>query len=134
MGGRFEGNTLSMPNRAFQVLAWSMAVIAIVVLPLLDWGTLASLSTESWIGLTSLVVLGLLSEHLALGVHVGKAVSTSSITFLLIFGSVLLFGPEATALFTAISWFVSQFVLRRKALTKAVFNVAQIVASTIVRA
>ncbi len=73
-----------------------------------------------------MVILGLVSEQMALGVNVGKASSNSSITFLLVFGSVLLFGPEATCLFTSASWFITQFILGRKPLPKAVFNVAQI--------
>ncbi|MCH7563893.1 MAG: HD-GYP domain-containing protein [Gemmatimonadetes bacterium] len=115
-----------MRTRAFSKLAWFLAVVAAAMLPLLDWSFLFTLSTESWIGLSAMVILGLVSEQMALGVNIGKASSSSSITFLLVFGSVLLFGPEATALFTSASWFITQFILGRKPLSKAVFNVAQI--------
>lgn len=120
-----------MKNRSFQLLAWVMAGVALLVLPLLDWNVLTELPSASWVGILSMVLLGLVSEQLALGVHVGKAISSSSITFLLIFGCVLLFGPEATAFFAASSWFISQFFLQRKALPKAVFNVAQIFVSAV---
>ncbi|MHC5066577.1 MAG: HD-GYP domain-containing protein [Planctomycetota bacterium] len=95
----------------------------------MDWAAVIALPGVAWAGLVSLVVLGLFSEYSALNIEVGKALSTSSITFILIFASVILFGPEATTLFAGSSWFISQFVLRRKALAKAVFNVSQIVVS-----
>ncbi|GMR13099.1 MAG: HD-GYP domain-containing protein [Gemmatimonadota bacterium] len=120
-----------MHNRRFQILAIVTTLLSLALLPLLDWSKLATLPVESLVGLLAMAALGLISEQLALGVRVGNAVSDSSITFLLLYGSVLLFGPEATALFASSSWFVSQFMLRRKPLPKAVFNVAQFTISAV---
>ena len=96
-----------MRNRRFQILALVSALVSLALLPLLDWSKVATLPVESLVGLLAMAALGLISEQLALGVRVGSVVSDSSITFLLLYGSVLLFGPEATALFASTSWFVS---------------------------
>ena len=120
-----------MRNRRFKILAFVTTLLSLALLPLLDWSKVATLPVESWVGLLAMAALGLISEQLAVGVRLGKVVSDSSITFLLLYGSVLLFGPEATALFASSSWFVSQFMLRRKPFPTAVFNVAQFTISAV---
>jgi putative nucleotidyltransferase with HDIG domain len=116
-----------MTNRAFNIYAWILLGVALVSQTLLDWSELGTLEAIDWGGLGALVLFGLIAEFLALRIPIGKSGSTaSSITFILIFASVLLFGPAATTLFAASSWTISQFVLLRKPIHKAVFNVSQI--------
>jgi len=118
-------------NRAFKIYAWVLFVIALAALPLHNWGELGGLEAMDWGGLGFLVLFGLIAEFLALKIPIGKSGSTaSSITFILIFASVLLFGPAATTLFATASWAISQFLLLRKPLAKAIFNVSQIAFST----
>jgi putative nucleotidyltransferase with HDIG domain len=121
-----------MVNRQFRAYAWIVSLAAAASLPLLDWARLGDLTPRVWVlGWGFLMLFGLVSEHLALRITIGKGGSTSSsITFILIFACVALFGPAATVLFAGVSWAVSQFVVRRKEFPKALFNVSQIVLST----
>jgi len=117
-------------TRAFRAYTWVVATLATGSLFLLDWGSLQSMEVRSWVGWSFLLLFGLISEHLALRIEVGKASGTSSsISFVLIFATVVLFGPAPTVLAAGGSWAISQFLIRRKAFTKALFNVSQITTS-----
>jgi putative nucleotidyltransferase with HDIG domain len=121
-----------MVNSAFRVYAWVVFVVAVLSAPLVEWGALSQMSPNGWLGWGFLLCFGLVSEHLALRIQIGKGGGTSSsISFILIFACVVLFGPAATVLSAGGSWAVSQFALRRKAFPKALFNVSQIVVSAI---
>lgn len=121
-----------MVNTQFRWYAWIVSLSAALALPLLDWARLSDLSQEGWaLGWGFLLLFGLVSEHLALRIKVGEGASTSSsITFILIFACVALFGPAPTVLFAGVSWAISQFLVRRKEFPKALFNVSQIVLSS----
>jgi putative nucleotidyltransferase with HDIG domain len=109
----------------------SMCLAAIACLVYTDWGSLGSLPTESLLGLAGLVAVALLSETLAIGIGTSDG-GNSSITFLPLLASVQLFGPPAGVVLAICSLSFVEFVVRRKPLDRAVFNVAQTVVATTV--
>lgn len=121
------------------------AVLALGALFLVDWSALQPFVTVSagagpsdyrihpGVGLLALVLLGLSSETGTLTITVVKSAgSTSSIIFLPLLVSIVLFGAEATVLFIAITGVVAEFLLRKKELIRAVFNSSQYVLSTFI--
>jgi putative nucleotidyltransferase with HDIG domain len=127
-----------MKPRGIQIYVGSIALLALGAVILQDWGGLWVLFWDApggrWheiIGWSALLLLGLMSESFALSIKVGRSSgSTSSIIFLPLLTSVLLFGPEATVLFMAITGLAGEFVIRKKEAIRAVFNAAQYVLST----
>lgn len=127
-----------MKLRGIQIYVGSMVALALGAVGLQVWHIL-----PSWLPLSSplpwreiggwiaLVALGLLSESLTLPIKVGKtAKSTSSIIFLPLLASVLLFGPFPTVLLFAVTGVAGEFLIRKKETIKAVFNSSQYVFST----
>ncbi len=104
--------------------------LAIVLLATHDWGTLAYLPRPSLVGLGALVVLGLLSESLALTVHLSKSSGNSSITFIPLVACVLLFGPTSGVVFMVITGAIGELLVRKKAPLKGVFNISQWICAT----
>ena len=98
---------------------------------LLDWGVLDSLSAESWKGLLSLVILGLVSEALSIKVKLGGNSGSSSITFLPLLACVLLFGPVPALILHIGTGTFGEAIVRRSEPIKAVFNVSQYLLSTV---
>ena len=122
------------------------AALGIGALVLLDWGSLSpfvdfgpqygsfsAFIRHPAVGLVALFLLGLLAESLTLTITVVKSAgSTSSIIFLPLLVSIVLFGPEPTVLFIAITGVVGEFVIRKKETIRAVFNSSQyILASSV---
>lgn len=99
---------------------------------LTDWSTLSNMPSSGLAGLAGLILIGVLSEGLAIGVAVGSSAHTSSITFLPLLAGVQLFGPAAAILLIVLTQFFGEFVVRRKTPLKGVFNVAQAVLATAV--
>lgn len=97
-----------------------------------DWSALSNTAASGLAGLAGLILIGVLSEALAIGVAVGPSAHTSSITFLPLLAGVQLFGPAAAILLIVITQFFGEFVVRRKTPLKGVFNVAQAVLATAV--
>jgi len=117
-----------MNDRRVQIYVVVVCAAGAVGLGLADWSALAELPRESVIGLVGLIAIALLSESLAIGLSVGGG--KSSITFLPLLASVQLFGPVGgLALIVPTMAFV-EFVVRRKDVTKGMFNVAQAVVGT----
>ena len=121
------------------------AVFAVIVLLLVDWSALQSFAEyypgeglagykfHPGVGLLALVLLGLSAETGTLTITVVKSAgSTSSIIFLPLLVSIVLFGAEATVLFIAVTGLVAEFLLRKKAIIRAVFNSSQYILSTFV--
>ncbi len=122
-----------MQRRAIKVYVGFTVALAFGAFALQDWGLLAALQTHDWIGFSVLLGLGLLSEAATLSISVGKqAGSTSSIIFLPLLASVLIFGPVPTVLFMALTGFFGEFVIRRKETLRAAFNTSQYVVATAV--
>ena len=121
------------------------AGLAAVALALVDWSALqpffdfdpgAGLSEyrmHPGIGLLALMLLGLSAETGTLTITVVKSAgSTSSIIFLPLLVSIVLFGAEATVVFIAVTGVIAEFLLRRKELIRALFNSAQYILSTFI--
>lgn len=132
-----------MKLRGIQTYVGSMAILALVALGLQDWDSLIQLLRDQilrdppvgfWyhiVGWSALLALALISEGFALSIKVGRtSSSTSSIIFLPLLTSVLLFGPTLTVLLMAVTGVVGEFAIRKKEAIRAVFNASQYVFST----
>lgn len=120
----------SRPIRVYVTLMW---LAAIVCLATTDWSVLTSLPARSIVGLGGLVAIALLSESMAVGLSVGNGGGgRSSITFLPLLAAVQLFGPPGGAVLAIATIAFAEIVVRRKALFRASFNVAQTIVATTV--
>jgi putative nucleotidyltransferase with HDIG domain len=121
------------------------AALAVGALLMLDWTALqpfvafdlssgfSGYKIHPGVGLVALILLGLSSETGTLTITVVKSAgSTSSIIFLPLLVSIVLFGAEATVLFIAITGVMAEFVLRKKKLIRAAFNSSQYILSTFI--
>ncbi|NNM04637.1 MAG: HD-GYP domain-containing protein [Gemmatimonadetes bacterium] len=121
------------------------ALLAVGALVFLDWSALQTFATFDFgaglseyrfhpgVGLLALIFLGLSAETGTLTITVVKSAgSTSSIIFLPLLVSIVLFGSEATVLFIAVTGITAEFFLRKKELIRAVFNSSQYILSTFV--
>jgi len=125
-----------------QIYVGVIVVLASGATVLQDWGSLLGILFSSgpfpWrhvVGWTALLLLGLMAETLTLSIKVGRSAgSTSSINFLPLLTSILLFGPVPTVLFWGITGVVGEFLIRKKETIRAVFNSAQYVLATSVSA
>ncbi len=114
-----------------QIYVGSIAALALVASATQDWAGIGALGTDDFAGFLVLLFLGLVAESLTLPITIGRTSgSTSSIGFLPLLASLLLFGPAPTVLFMAITGMVGEFVIRKKPVIKAVFNSSQYVLST----
>ena len=120
----FEGGLAAPHMRvcAIQIYVAFMAAVAAMCPLFLDW---YELGNADWVGLASLVILGILSESAAISVKVASSVGHSSITFIPFLASMLLFGPAAGVLSAISIKVVGEFILHEKPLRKRIFNVAQ---------
>jgi len=131
-----------MKLRPIDAYVGLMAALAAGVFVVLDWSSLGALLQHptdlSWsrhpaLGLLALLALGLISESRTLTITVVKSAgSTSSIIFLPLLVSIVLFGPSPTVVFIAVTGVVGEFLIRRKELIRAVFNSSQYIVSTFV--
>lgn len=131
-----------MKLSAIETYVGLTAALAVGVLLVSDWASLSDFIRYSadygWsrspaLGLLALFALGLISESLTLTITVVKSAgSTSSIIFLPLLVSIVLFGPGPTVLFIAVTGVVGEFLIRRKELIRAVFNSSQYVLSSVV--
>lgn len=118
-----------MNERRVQAYVVLMCLAAAICLFFTDWASLAALPSQSLVGLAGLVAVALLSESLAVGIGT-SAGGNSSITFLPLLASVQLFGPPAGVVLAVSTLSFVEFVVRRKPLDRAAFNVAQCVVAT----
>lgn len=122
-----------MKIRPITVYVGLMVAMAFGALAIQDWSVLLNLRPIDWTGFAVLLLLGLLSETATLSISVGKkSGSTSSITFLPLLSSVLIFGPVPTVLFISLTGFFGEFLIRRKETLRAAFNTSQYVVATAV--
>lgn len=107
-----------------------MCGAATAALATVDWSGTALLPAPSLMGLAALAFVGFLTEKLALEIRVGKnAGGGSSITFIPVLASVVLFGPSATVAYMLVTGFVAEILIKKKPPLRASFNVAQYVLS-----
>jgi putative nucleotidyltransferase with HDIG domain len=121
-----------MSNRRLNTYIAAMYAAAITAAWVTDWSSLAELSRAAVAGWVGLILIGVLSEGLAIGLSVGAAASTSSITFLPLLAAVQLFGPAAAVVLVCTTQVFGEFVVRRKPFARVLFNVAQAVVGTVV--
>lgn len=121
-----------MNDRRLAAYMVSMYGLAVCALLATDWSSLTSLPRHALLGWLGLIVIGVLSEGLAIGLSVGAAASTSSITFLPLLAAVQLFGPAAAVILVCVTQVFGEFVVRRKSVGRVLFNVAQAVVGTVV--
>ena len=119
-----------MIDRRVNIYVGVVCAAATISLALPDWDALGGLSTSALGGLAGLVLIGVLSEALAIGISVGTGASTSSITFLPLLAAVQLFGPAAAVILVTVTQVFGEFVVRSKGPVKGTFNVAQAVLGT----
>ncbi|MDX1645557.1 MAG: HD-GYP domain-containing protein [Longimicrobiales bacterium] len=110
---------------------WAMYALAALALWSTDWSGLAALPADALLGWLGLIVVGVLSEGLAIGLSVGAAASTSSITFLPLLAAVQLFGTAAAVILVCVTQVFGELFVRRKPLGRVFFNVAQVVVATV---
>lgn len=131
-----------MKLRPIDTYVGCMAGLAVGVLLVLDWSAFVELvrysADSTWsrnpaLGLVALLVLGLISESRTLTITVVKSAgSTSSIIFLPLLVSIVLFGPVPTVIFIAVTGVVGEFFIRKKELIRAIFNSSQYIVSTFI--
>lgn len=119
-----------MKPRAIHIYVAIVTATALVCLALLDWHEVTRLPREHLFGLAALIALGLISEALALRIQVGNTSGNSTITFIPLLASVLLFGPTAAVLLMGLTGFVGEFAIRRKEGLKGLFNISQWIVAT----
>ena len=120
-----------MQSSSFRWYVGIVTALAVGSLFLLDWGVLDSLSADSWTGLLSLVILGLISEALSIRVKLGGNSGSSSITFLPLLACVLLFGPVPVVMLHAATGTFGEAIVRRSEPIKAIFNISQYLLCTV---
>jgi putative nucleotidyltransferase with HDIG domain len=118
-----------MNARRVQAYVITMCLAAGLCLFWTDWVSLATMPRDSLFGLGGLVAVAIFSEILAIGVGT-SAGGNSSITFLPLLASVQLFGPPAGVVLAVSTFSFVEFVIRRKPLDRAAFNIAQTVVAT----
>ena len=121
-----------MQSTSFRIYVGIVTALSAGSFFLLDWGVLDSLPPESWKGLLSLVILGLVSEALSIRVKLGGNSGSSSITFLPLLTCVLLFGPVPAVLLHIATGTFGELIVRRSEPIKAIFNISQYLLCTIV--
>lgn len=114
---------------AYMALMYGLAVSALLIT---DWSSLTTLPRPALIGWLGLILIGVLSEGLAIGLSVGAATSTSSITFLPLLAAVQLFGPAAAVVLVCVTQVFGELVVRRKSIGRVLFNVSQAVVATVI--
>jgi putative nucleotidyltransferase with HDIG domain len=118
-----------MNERRVQAYVITMCLAAAFCLVYTDWASLAGLPRDSLIGLGGLVAVAVFSEILAIGIGTSTG-GNSSITFLPLLASVQLFGPPAGVVLAVSTFSFVEFVIRRKPIDRAAFNIAQTVVAT----
>lgn len=119
-----------MNERRLKVYIWAMYLVAIAAAMATDWSALGDLPRPAVMGWLGLIVIGVLSEGLAIGLSVGAASSTSSITFLPLLAAVQLFGPAAAIILVVVTQVFGELIVRRKPLERVAFNVSQTIVGT----
>jgi putative nucleotidyltransferase with HDIG domain len=115
-----------MRTRLVHLYVAGMVVTALVALAITEWRPLLNLGIAGSVGLIVLLGMAIASESLAIRLNVGETASSSSITFIPLLASVQLFGPAAGVLLMALTDAFGEFVVRRKALERVGFNIAQV--------
>jgi putative nucleotidyltransferase with HDIG domain len=114
-----------MPVKAINVYVALIVAAALATLPLVPWDSLWSLWEEGLWGFVAFTLFGILAESLTLRFTVAKGGGQTSIAFLPLWASIVLFGPAPTILFMFIIGVVGEIAIRKKPLLRALFNIGQ---------
>lgn len=123
------GLQIKMNKFAYFYVAVVILLAGLIVL-MHDWSAIYAIPKQHLIGIGALVGLGILSEALAVFISVGgnKSAARSSMAFLPLLTSAIIFPSEAAILTSAVTEVVTETVLARvRAIWKTLFNVAQAV-------
>ena len=118
--------------RAIHLYVGATVLVSLGVVAIQDWETLTHLPLAAIIGLGSLVLLGLVSEASAFSYRLGATGGSSSLVFLPLVAAVILFGPVPAVLFILVTTLPGEFLIRRRPVIRAAFNVAQYINATAV--
>jgi putative nucleotidyltransferase with HDIG domain len=118
--------------RAIHVYVGSTVLLALVLLSTLDWSAFSSLPNEALLGLVALTVLGVVSEASAFSYKLGQTGGSSSLAFIPLVAAAILFGPVPAVTFILLTVTIGEFLIRKKPLIRATFNVAQYVNATVI--
>jgi len=118
--------------RAIHVYVGSTVLLALVLLATLDWLAFSSLPNEALLGLAALTALGALSEASAFSYKLGQTGGSSSLAFIPLVAAAILFGPVPAVTFILLTVTIGEFLIRKKPLIRAMFNVAQYVNATVI--
>jgi putative nucleotidyltransferase with HDIG domain len=113
-------------DHKYRIYLAAVTVAAIIFSVLwLPAGDLAELTGPDWLGISAFIFVGILSQAAALDFGAGRQ-AKSSLAFVPLLATAIVFPPEATLLAAAAVIGFSELVMRRE-LLKAAFNVSQIV-------
>jgi putative nucleotidyltransferase with HDIG domain len=122
-----------MHQRAIKYYVLITASLAFGAVLAQDWSAFADFPRKDLLGFSVLLTLGLLAESNTLPISLGRRPgSTSSIIFVPLLTSILLFGPAPTVLLMGLTGFVGEFLVRRKEPLRAIFNTSQYIFATAV--
>ena len=102
-----------------------MCAMALVAIAHQEWGVIPSFPNEAIAGFVALFLLGVLSESSAFRFRLGPASADSSIIFIPLLASILLFGSAATVAFYVGVGTFAEMVVRKKPALRRCFNIAQ---------
>ncbi len=109
--------------KAINLFVGVIALIAAASLLIVPWEALRPLWGVEFAGFATLLAFGLISESQTNRVAVAKSTGQSSIVFIPLWASVVLFGPAPTVLFMVVTGIIGETLIRRKEPIKAIFNV-----------
>ncbi len=112
-------------SNVIKVYVGSMAALAGLCLASLDWTVFRQIGQPHLVGFTVLTLLGILTEARALPLRVSDARARSSLTFIPLLSSLVLFGPAPAVAFVIAMGSVGEFLVRRKPVVRGIFNVSQ---------
>ena len=118
--------------RRLKLYVGATVAIALLVIVTLDWSAISELPTTALLGLLALTLLGVVSEASAFSYKLGSSGGSSSLAFIPLVAAVVLFGPVPAVLFILLTVSVGEFLVRKKPLMRASFNVAQYVNAAVV--
>lgn len=114
-----------MRFKAIHLYVGVLSVTAALALSLQEWHTFLLFPRDAVYGFLALFVLGVLSESSAFRFRIGPASADSSIIFIPLLASILLFGSVGTVAFYVGVGVFAEMLVRQKEVLRRLFNIAQ---------
>src|SRR5687768_4857809 len=124
-GKRQAGGEPALKKSTLHLFIGATVLAGATVALFQDWSALSVLSGGQVFDVGVLVLLGLFSEALSLSLEVGKSLGSTSVIFIPVLVSLLLFGPAAALLVMVVAGVTAELAIRKKPAIKAVFNAGQ---------